>query len=66
MSKCCSVCGEEIDTVNNGYLKVLDNYLQVKYFESDEDNCFCSTACLAKYMSAEYIYEGNEEKEGVL
>lgn len=53
----CSECGKEIDVVNDGYVKILDNFLQTKYFETDELNCFCSEECLLEYLMAETIYE---------
>lgn len=57
MKKRCSVCGKEIDAVNEGYVKILDNFLQIKYFDTDEENCFCSDECMAKSLSAETVYE---------
>ena len=48
----CASCGKMIQ---ESYLKVLDNFLQVKYFDDDEDNVFCSSVCLADYMSAEWF-----------
>ena len=44
----CANCGKEIE---ESYLMVGDNYLQVKYFDSDEDNVFCSKECLCEYLS---------------
>lgn len=37
---CCAECGCEID-----------NYLQVKYFDSEENNIFCSKECLCDALS---------------
>ena len=56
MIRKCSVCGKEIDDTREDYVKVLDNYLQVKYFETDELNCFCSYGCLHEYVSADTIF----------
>ena len=44
----CANCGKEIE---ESYLMVGDNYLQVKYFDSEEDNVFCGQDCLCKYLS---------------
>lgn len=44
----CAKCKKEIE---KSYLMVGDNYLQVKYFDSDEDNVFCSKECLCEYLS---------------
>lgn len=63
----CACCGKEIGdttydaTSKRGYYKVLDNYLQVKYFDSNEDNVFCSEECVLKSLSVEFIYLEKEE-----
>jgi len=59
----CSVCGKEL---NDGetYLKVCDNYLQVRYFAEDEsDNVFCSDWCLREGLSVEEIKVVSVEHE---
>ena len=56
----CSECEKEIDVVNDGYVKILDNFLQIKYFETDELNCFCSKECLLEYLMAETIYDEDD------
>lgn len=48
----CSLCGKKIE---NTYIKVLDNFLQIKYFETDQLNCFCSRRCLCDYIMAEEV-----------
>ena len=50
--KVCAVCGKEIPC-GETYLKVCDNYLQVKFFEEldESDNAFCSNECLKKALS---------------
>ena len=63
----CACCGKEIGdttydvTSERGYYKVLDNYLQVNYFDSEEDNIFCSEECVLKSLSVEFIYLEDEE-----
>ena len=48
--KFCAMCGKEIEDY---YLMVGDNYLQVKYFEEQDgsDNVFCSKNCLCEALS---------------
>ena len=55
--KICAWCGAEIDTEEDGYVKCLDNFLQVKYFDSEDDNVFCSKDCACESMSIEHIYD---------
>lgn len=49
---CCSNCGNEIEKF---YYKCLDNYIQTKYFDTDEENVFCSYDCFCKYVQLEEI-----------
>ena len=46
----CSNCGSLI--INN-YYRVLDNILQKKYFDSEDENCFCSKDCFCDYVMLE-------------
>lgn len=55
--KICANCGKEIE---GNYLKVGDNYLQVKYFDTDEENCFCCSECLLEALSVLEIDENGE------
>ena len=48
--KICANCGREIEN-DEEYFVVGDNYLQVKYFDSTEDNIFCSKDCLCSALS---------------
>lgn len=59
----CAECGKEIDTVNHGYYKVLDNFLQTKYFDEQDgsDNVFCSTECVTNSLSIELLYDNEAE-----
>lgn len=43
----CANCGKKIENSENHY-SFLDNYLQVKYFDSEKDNIFCSQECACK------------------
>lgn len=53
-AKHCACCGKEIEGT---YLKVGDNFLQVKYFENDDENIFCSKECLLKSLSVLTVFE---------
>ena len=48
----CANCGKEIEDM---YYKVMDNYLQVNFFETDELNCFCSQECVCEFLSVDYV-----------
>ena len=50
MSKICANCGCDCE---DEYFKVLDNYLQVKYFDDDDCNCFCSKECFCEFVTLE-------------
>lgn len=56
----CSNCGAVIEDT---YYKCLDNFLQVNFFDTEEENCFCSEECFCKYMELEQL-EVNEENDG--
>lgn len=57
MTKYCANCGNEC---TDDFLKVGDNYLQVKYFDSEDDNVFCSSDCLCRALSVLNIVDGEE------
>ena len=53
----CAVCGKEIDE----YLKIGDNYLQIKYFDEEEiENVFCSEKCLCESLSVIRVTKDGE------
>lgn len=58
----CSECGTKIEDT---YYTCLDNYLQVKFFDTDEENCFCSKECFCNYMELKKISENliSQERE---
>ena len=60
MIRICSLCG---CTCKDLYYKVLDNYLQVNYFDDDKTNCFCSKACFCEFVMLESIYDETEADE---
>lgn len=57
--KRCAFCGKEL---GKRFFKCLDNYLQVKYFEEQDesDNAFCDQQCFCDSLSLEEV--DNEEK----
>lgn len=55
--KICARCRAEIDTEENGYVTCLDNFLQLRYFDSDECNTFCSEECACESMSIVRVYD---------
>jgi hypothetical protein len=63
MEKICAVCGREIDTVKDGYISCLDNFLQVKYFDEEDgsDNIFCSQECACERFMLEHIFDEEDQ-----
>lgn len=53
--KVCAECGA---VCTDNYYMVGDNYLQVKYFDSNEDNIFCSKDCLCEALSVLNVIDG--------
>ncbi len=53
--KLCSYCGEKINTEMDTYYECLDNFLQMKYFDSEDENIFCSKECFCNYVQLEEI-----------
>ena len=46
----CANCHKEIPA-GTPYFKVMDNFLQLRYFDADTDNVFCSQECLCESLS---------------
>lgn len=56
----CAYCGKLIE---GSFFRVCDNFLQTHYFDSEEDNCFCSEGCILDSMFVKEIdvdENGNE------
>lgn len=62
MIKECSYCKEQINTGIDSYFTCLDNFIQVEYFDTEEENIFCSQECFCNYVQLEEI-EPLEEEE---
>lgn len=50
----CANCGIEIDD-RRGVFCILDNFLQVAYFDDNRSNRFCSPECACEAMSGEWM-----------
>ena len=72
----CANCGAPIHQ-GDEYVKILDNFLQVRFFENNDENIFCDNDCLAAALSAQYfhfeenngddsVYENEDEEEDSL
>jgi len=51
----CSYCKAQINTEIDSYFTCEDNYLQVKYFDTEEENVFCNQECFCNYVQLEEI-----------
>ena len=56
----CANCSIRIED-NESHYSFLDNYLQVKYFDSEENNIFCSQECAC---AALFLTEITPEEKG--
>ena len=51
----CANCGREIDPSMGAYM-FFDNFLQVKYFEDNKSNRFCSEECACESLFGKFVY----------
>ena len=59
----CSECGSKI---TDTYFKCFDNYIQVNFFDTEEENCFCSKESFCKYLNlTELEVEENDGETSV-
>ena len=63
MKKECSYCKEEIDIKEDTYYVCEDNFIQTKYFDTEEENIFCSQECFCNYVQLEQIDPNDDEGE---
>lgn len=58
--KTCAYCGKEL---GDTFLKVMDNFLIVKYFDEldESDNAFCSESCVCESIMVEELDNEVEE-----
>lgn len=64
MQKICAHCKTVIEPGDN-YYSFLDKFLQAEYFDTEEDNIFCSKDCACKALLLTEI-EDDRESEGVI
>lgn len=60
----CSYCNERINTEIDSYFVCQDNFIQAKYFDTEDENIFCSQECFCNYIQLEEIDPLDEESEG--
>lgn len=58
--KYCAECGCEL---GEEFYLFTDNYLQIKYFDSNENNAFCSPECACEALMLESIPNTKEAFE---
>lgn len=53
----CNYCQAIINTDIDNYFTCLDNFIQTKYFDvnNDEENIFCSQECFCNYVQLEEV-----------
>ena len=57
----CANC--KCDIIGETYLKCLDNFLLVKYFDEEQNNVFCSKDCFCEALTLEEIEIEDEETD---
>lgn len=63
MIKECSYCNAVINTGIDSYFVCQDNFIQTKYFDTEEENMFCCQECFCNYVQLEQIDPLDEESE---
>lgn len=58
--KYCANCHELI--TDETYFSCLDNYLQVNYFDTEEENIFCSKDCFCESLTLTELDEDDAEQ----
>lgn len=61
MKKECNYCNAIINTEIDSYFTCQDNFLQVKYFDTEEENIFCCRECFCNYVQLEEIDPFDED-----
>ncbi len=61
----CAYCHAPIRE-GDEYVKILDNFLMVRYFDDNDENIFCGNDCLAESLSVNhFIFEKNNGDDSV-
>ncbi len=51
----CSYCGVSINVELEEYFVCQDNFIQTKYFDTEDENIFCTQECFCNYVQLEQI-----------
>ena len=65
IAKYCACCGKEIEE-GAEYFTVMDNYLQRNYFDTKEENIFCSERCVLDSLMVKSFINGEDKTLGAL
>lgn len=61
MIKECGYCQTQINPDIDEYFTCQDNFIQTKYFDTEDENIFCSQGCFCNYVQLEQIDPLDEE-----
>ncbi len=59
--KKCSYCDAEINVDKDTYFECQDNFIQIKYFDTEDENIFCCKECFCNYVQLTEIEPDCEE-----
>ena len=59
----CSYCKVHINIELEEYFICQDNFIQTRYFDTEDENIFCSQECFCNYVQLEKIDPLEEEVE---
>ncbi len=57
----CSYCKAPINPDIDSYFICQDNFIQTKYFDTEDENVFCSQECFCNYIQLEEIEPEDNE-----
>ena len=57
----CSYCQAPINPDIDSYFTCQDNFIQTKYFDTEDENVFCSQECFCNYIQLEEIEPEDNE-----
>ena len=57
----CNYCKKDIDIDLEEHYVCQDNFLQAKYFDTEDENIFCCKECFCNYVQLEQIDPLDEE-----
>lgn len=59
----CSYCQAPINPDIDSYFTCQDNFIQTKYFDTEDENVFCCRECFCNYVQLEEIDPEDNEVE---